>query len=52
MDGIQLLFMGFLSEYISNINIRTMGRPLVIEPVIQDFKVRGCVRFQFMQEPN
>lgn len=29
--GLQLLFIGVLGEYISNINIRTMKRPLVVE---------------------
>ena len=29
--GVQLLFIGLLGEYISNINIRTMKRPLVVE---------------------
>ena len=38
LGGIQLLFMGFLSEYISNINIRTMGRPLVIEEERANFE--------------
>ncbi len=31
LGSIQLLFIGVLGEYISNINIRTMKRPLVIE---------------------
>lgn len=31
LGGIQLFFIGILGEYISNINIRTMHRPLVIE---------------------
>lgn len=31
LGGIQLLFIGVLGEYISNINIRTMKRPLVVE---------------------
>ncbi|MDO4490603.1 MAG: glycosyltransferase [Lachnospiraceae bacterium] len=29
--GIQLFFIGIIGEYISNINIRVMGRPLVVE---------------------
>lgn len=31
LGSVQLLFIGVLGEYISNINIRSMGRPLVIE---------------------
>ena len=31
VGGIQLLFMGFLGEYIANINYRTMNHPIVIE---------------------
>lgn len=31
LGGIQLFFLGILGEYISNINIRTMKRPIVIE---------------------
>lgn len=31
LGGIQLMFLGVLGEYISNINIRTMNRPLVVE---------------------
>lgn len=29
--GIQIFFLGFLGEYILNINIRTMGHPVVVE---------------------
>lgn len=31
LGGMQLLFLGILGEYISNINIRVMNRPLVVE---------------------
>lgn len=31
LGGVQLIFMGILGEYVSNINIRSMHRPLVIE---------------------
>lgn len=31
VGGIQIFFMGFLGEYILNINIRTMGHPIVVE---------------------
>lgn len=31
LGGLQLVFTGILGEYISNINIRTMKRPLVVE---------------------
>lgn len=31
MGSVQLIFVGILGEYVSNINIRTMRRPLVIE---------------------
>ena len=31
LGGIQLFFIGIIGEYISNINIRAMNRPLVIE---------------------
>lgn len=31
LGSVQLLFIGVLGEYISNINIRSMGRPLVVE---------------------
>ena len=31
IGGVQLFFIGILGEYISNINIRTMHRPLVVE---------------------
>lgn len=31
LGGLQLIFIGILGEYISNINIRTMRRPLVVE---------------------
>lgn len=31
LGGLQLVFIGILGEYISNINIRTMKRPLVVE---------------------
>ena len=31
LGAVQLIFIGILGEYISNINIRTMRRPLVIE---------------------
>lgn len=31
MGGLQLLFLGFLGEYVMNMNIRIMNRPLVIE---------------------
>lgn len=31
LGSVQLLFIGILGEYVSNINIRTMKRPLVVE---------------------
>ena len=31
LGGLQLVFIGLLGEYISNINIRSMKRPLVVE---------------------
>lgn len=31
VGGIQLFFMGFIGEYIANINFRTMNHPIVIE---------------------
>lgn len=31
LGGIQLIFLGVLGEYISNINIRCMNRPMVVE---------------------
>ena len=31
LGGLQLFFIGIIGEYISNINIRVMNRPLVIE---------------------
>lgn len=31
VGGLQIFFMGFLGEYILNINIRTMGHPVVVE---------------------
>ena len=31
MGGLQLFFIGFLGEYIMNMNARIMNRPLVIE---------------------
>lgn len=31
IGSIQLIFIGLLGEYISNINIRSMNRPLVVE---------------------
>ena len=31
IGGIQLFFIGFLGEYIVNINARVMNRPLVVE---------------------
>lgn len=31
LGGVQLIFLGILGEYISNINIRSMHRPIVIE---------------------
>ena len=31
VGGIQIFFLGFLGEYILNINIRTMGHPVVVE---------------------
>ena len=31
LGGIQLIFMGFLGEYVMSINTRVMNRPLVIE---------------------
>ena len=35
--GIQLFFIGLLGEYIMNINIRIMRRPLVIEEMRMNF---------------
>ena len=31
VSGVQLLFLGFIGEYIANINFRTMNHPLVLE---------------------
>ena len=31
VGGVQTFFLGFLGEYIVNINIRTMGHPVVVE---------------------
>lgn len=31
MGGVQIFFLGFLGEYILNINIRSMGHPIVVE---------------------
>ena len=31
MGGVQLLFLGFLGEYVMSINTRIMNRPLVVE---------------------
>lgn len=31
VGGVQIFFLGFLGEYILNINIRTMGHPVVVE---------------------
>lgn len=31
VGGVQIFFLGFLGEYILNINIRTMGHPIVVE---------------------
>lgn len=31
VGGVQMFFLGFLGEYILNINIRTMGHPIVVE---------------------
>ena len=31
MGSLQLFFLGFLGEYILNINTRVMNRPLVVE---------------------
>ena len=31
LGGVQLLFMGFLGEYIMNINTRVINRPMVVE---------------------
>ena len=31
MGGLQLFFIGFLGEYIMNMNARIMNRPLVVE---------------------
>lgn len=38
LGSIQLIFIGILGEYISNINIRTMKRPLVVEEERVGFK--------------
>lgn len=40
LGGVQLLFIGVLGEYISNINIRTMNRPLVVEKERKGLKGR------------
>lgn len=31
MGGVQLVFLGFLGEYVMSMNARVMDRPLVIE---------------------
>ena len=31
VGGVQIFFLGFLGEYILNINIRSMGHPVVVE---------------------
>ena len=38
LGSIQLFFIGFLGEYVLNINIRVMRRPLVIEECRINFK--------------
>lgn len=38
LGSVQLIFIGILGEYISNINIRTMKRPLVIEEERANFE--------------
>lgn len=38
LGGIQLFFIGMIGEYISNINIRVMNRPLVIEETRLNFE--------------
>lgn len=40
--GVQLIFTGLLGEYISNINFRTMRRPLVVEESRYNFKSKRC----------
>lgn len=39
LGGINLFFVGFLGEYILNINVRTMRRPLVVEEKRLNFDV-------------
>lgn len=39
LGGLQLVFLGVLGEYVSNINIRTMKRPLVVEEERGNFSV-------------
>ena len=31
IGGLQLCFLGFLGEYVMNMNVRLMNRPLVVE---------------------
>ena len=38
LGGLQLFFIGLLGEYIMNINLRIMNRPLVIEEERINFK--------------
>lgn len=40
LGGVQLFFIGIIGEYISNINTRVMGRPLVIEECRVNFSER------------
>lgn len=37
LGSVQLIFIGILGEYISNINIRTMKHPIVIEEERKNF---------------
>ncbi|MCD7796219.1 MAG: glycosyltransferase family 2 protein [Clostridiales bacterium] len=45
LGGVQLFFLGFLGEYIMNINVRVMKRPLVVEEERINFeKLPDCDR--------
>lgn len=43
VGGVQIFFLGFLGEYILNINIRTMGHPVVVEEKRINMKRRADI---------
>lgn len=42
MGGVQLVFLGFLGEYVMSMNARVMNRPLVIEEKRLNFDADAC----------